>query len=220
MTHVQANQPAQLEQLRNNSTVPSDENDNSAQRQLELEHLAAQATARLNDALRAINRASKAAEPRTPVELVLGSPFHPKTGRIRKPREQDSSEDETFKVESSSDEDCHIPTPECQDTAMRAGPGSEPDLTTFKRGRPPTVKSSAANTRWVSMASGRYGVNKPKCPPCARLKKKDPCNGQAPCRQCYGKGRRTPEECQEWGEGYVPKIRKRRARKAGVTKND
>jgi len=63
---------------------------------------------------------------------------------------------------------------------------------------------------WISTAKGKYGLNKPKCPPCHRLKKKDPCRGPPPCRECYGKGRRYAAQCQEWGEGFVPKQKRDR----------
>jgi hypothetical protein len=196
----------------------AEEHDDLATKQLELEELAAQATASLNEALSAINKVTIASEPRTPLPPVLGTPFHPRTGKVRKPRNQDSSDDEIFKVESSSDEDCHMSEMECEGDEGRASPEAVPKASTGKRGRPPTAKTSPADTRWISTANGRYGTNKPKCPPCARLKKKDPCNGPPPCRQCFGKGRRTAELCQEWGETYVPKVRKRRCRKTGIIK--
>lgn len=195
----------------NQATVASDETDNLATRQLELEQLAAEATLRLNDALSAVNQLIDPPEPHfTPVP---GLPFHRKTGKIRKPREQDTSDDDAFEPEDNSDDD--YPTSDFFFDVEGSGSGTPASKPPAKRGRPASVKPNPADVRWVSSVAGRYGVNKPKCPPCARLKKKDPCNGQAPCRQCWGKGRRTPEECQEWGENYVPKIRKRRGPKPG-----
>jgi hypothetical protein len=185
-------------------------------RNLELEQLAAQARATLYDALSAINQVIEPTQPRISTRPILSSPiqFHPRTGKIRRPRELDSSDDDTFGAQKSSDEDSHTFNPVFQ--GMMTTPRK---LTPAKRGRPPSAKRAADNIPWVSDATGKWGVNKPKCPPCARLKKKDPCNGQAPCRQCWGKGRRTPEECQEWGENYVPRIRKRRARGSLVKKD-
>jgi hypothetical protein len=187
--------------------------DLSTRRHLELERLAAQATARLNDALYAINQVIKAPEPHPPTRHNLSSPFHPRTGKVRRPREQDSSDDETFGAPESSDDESNT----CGPIFEGMMPSSR-TLTSCKRGRPLSTKPNPCDVPWVSTTNGRFGTNKPKCPPCARLKKKDPCNGQAPCRQCYGKGRRTPEECQEWGENYVPKIRKKRAARGSLKK--
>jgi hypothetical protein len=195
-----------------NHTDASEAVDIQATRQLELEQLAAEATSRLNDALLAVNQLIEPSEPC--FKPVVGWPFHPKTGKVRKPREQDASDDDDFGRGDSSDDDYPVSDLAVEVERMDAGT-QIPKTTPAKRGRPASAKPNPADVRWVSSAAGRYGVNKPKCPPCARLKKKDPCNGQAPCRQCWGKGRRTPEECQEWGENYVPKIRKRRGPQPG-----
>jgi len=61
---------------------------------------------------------------------------------------------------------------------------------------------------WVTTAKSKFGNNKPKCPPCHRLKKSNPCRGPPPCRECFAKGRRLAVQCQEWGEGFVPKQRR------------
>lgn len=193
----------------------------SVRGQHDLEQLAAQATARLQDALYAISQVivtPNQLTPPRPTQPKLSSPFHPKTGQIRRPRDHESSDEEILRVESE-DEEIPFSAFGGEEARERGSPKIVPKPITGKRGRPPANKS-ADDVPWVSTANGRYGINKPKCPPCARLKKKDPCNGQAPCRQCWGKGRRTPEQCQEWGENYVPKVRKRRARNTGVAKAD
>lgn len=115
------------------------------------------------------------------------SSFHPKTGRIRLPRDHDTDS------EDGSDDEFQLPQ----------------EVSFPKLGRT-SWSSDVDAPGWVSTAKSPFGVNKPKCPPCWRLKKKDPCRGPPPCRECVGKGRRTVQECQEWGEGYVKKIRKGR----------
>lgn len=191
----------------------ADISDELASRQLELEELAAEARSKFNDALSAVNQLIDPFQPRK--KVVLGFPFHPRTGKIRMPRDKDVTDHGIHdEQEERSDDDCPISELALEVEQLNAStqPFKPPPA---RRGRPASVKSNPADIQWVSSSPGKYGVNKPKCPPCARLKKKDPCNGQAPCRQCWGKGRRTPEECQEWGENYIPKVRKRRGPKPG-----
>jgi len=115
--------------------------------------------------------------------------IHPKTGKIRLPRS--SSVSSASSAESTS-------------STVPQQPISFPKLSKEKWELPENIDELG----WVSTAKTMYGLNKPKCPPCHRLKKKDPCRGPPPCRECYRKGRRTAMECQEWGEGYLPKRRK------------
>ena len=130
---------------------------------------------------------------------ILASPFkfHPKTGKIRKPRDWDTSDEDSG--------DSAGTVMDYTKTSPRKSPGTVPKLATplrnsFVKG---SQSPSSPGSHWV----GSPGKNKPKCPPCHRLKKADPCTGPAPCKECYRKGRTTAEQCQEWGENYVPKLR-------------
>ncbi|KAH8596805.1 hypothetical protein B0O99DRAFT_685284 [Bisporella sp. PMI_857] len=108
------------------------------------------------------------------------SDFHPKTGKIRRPRSASS-------LYSSSSSDTELSPLQLSQKWKKVPFGG-----------------------WISTATSKYGFNKPKCPPCYRLKKKDPCRGPPPCRECFRKGRRTAEMCQEWGEGFVPRQKRDR----------